>query len=73
MMEVTKDQFFATVGQLNVHPRSERDYSTWEMVNTRETIGRTEPGYMCRDKDGRYTTEKRYWVADRFAAAKATQ
>lgn len=73
MIEVTKEHFFATVGKLNVHPRSERDYSAWEMVNTRELVGRTEPGYMCRDKDGRYTTEKRYWVIDRLAPDPATQ
>lgn len=68
MIEVTKEQFFGTVGLLNVRPRPERDHSAWEMVSTRELVGRTEPGYMCRDKDGHYTSEKRYWVTDRFAA-----
>lgn len=73
MLEVTKEQFFAAVGHLNVHPRPERDHSAWEMVKTRELIGRTEPGYMCRDKNGRYTTENRYWVVDRLVPARATQ
>ena len=73
MVEVTREQFFATVGLLNVHPRPERDYSAWEMVSTRELVGRTEPGYMCRDKDGHYTEKKRYWVIDRLAPAGATQ
>ena len=70
MIEVTKERFHASVGQLDVHPRAERDHSSWE-TRSREVVGRTEPGYMCRDKDGYYTNEKRYWVADRFA--KATQ
>ncbi len=70
MIEVTKEQFFATVGQLDVHPRAERDHSSWE-TRSREFVGRTTPGYMCRDEAGRYTSEKRYWVADRFA--KSTQ
>jgi len=68
MKEVTQEQFFASVGQMDVHPRVERDHSAWE-TRSRELVGRTEPGYMCCDKDGCYTSERRYWVADRFAVA----
>lgn len=46
MREVSRDQFFATVGPMNVHPRAEKDASYWE-TPSRQLIGRTEPGYMC--------------------------
>ncbi len=45
MREVSRDQFFATVGQMNVHPRVEKDASYWE-TPSRQLMGRTEPGYM---------------------------
>lgn len=45
MREITKDQFFATVGRLNVHPRAERDASFWETPD-RRLMGKTTPGYM---------------------------
>lgn len=67
MKEVTQEQFFAAIGAMDVHPHPERYHSRWE-TRYREVVGRTEPGYLCRDKDGRYTTEKRYWLADRYAA-----
>ena len=55
MREVSRDQFFAAVGRMNVHPRSERDASYWE-TPTRKVMGRTEPGYMCEGP-------KRYFLA----------
>jgi len=42
---VSMDTFFATVGKLNVHPRSEPDASYWETPR-RECLGITTPGYM---------------------------
>lgn len=72
MLEVTKAQFFEIIGPMNVHPRTERECSHWERCGTREIVGRSEPGYACRDKEGRYTTERRYWLADRYAE-RATQ
>lgn len=68
MREVTKEQFYATVGQMDVHPRTERDHAAWE-TRDRRLVGRTEPGYMLRDKDGNYTNEKRYWVNERLISA----
>lgn len=48
MRKVTKEEFFATVGPLNVHPRVDmaslktREHaSTWEDLNTRRVVGRT--------------------------------
>ena len=44
MREVSKDEFFNTVGQLDVHPRPVGRYpytSEWEMRHTRELKGRT--------------------------------
>lgn len=45
MREVSRDQFFATVGPMNVHPRSEKEATYWE-TPSRQLIGRTEPGYL---------------------------
>ena len=43
---VTRDKFLATVGQINVHPRPERDALYWETPD-RRVLGITTPGYMC--------------------------
>lgn len=62
LRRVSKEEFYATVGQLNVHPRAERDASYWETPN-RELMGKSTPGYMCRG-------EKAYFVrADKFPRA----
>lgn len=45
MQQVTKDKFFATLGKLNVHPRSERDVVYWE-TPSRVLLGKSTPGYM---------------------------
>ncbi|OAD82903.1 hypothetical protein ATN89_17630 [Comamonas thiooxydans] len=71
MVEVTKDQFFKAVGgPENIHPSSHPDHSSWEIVGTRTVVGRTEPGYKCRDKDGNYTSKKNFWLTKEFAARK---
>lgn len=57
MRQVSKEEFFATVGQMNVHPRPERDASYWE-TPYRELKGVTKPGYMGG-------VPKSYWVVDR--------
>jgi len=60
MQEVDKDRFFATVGQLNVHPRPEPHRTYWE-TPTRELLGESTPGYLGG-------SPARYWIADRLAA-----
>lgn len=67
MVEVSKDEFFQCIGPKNVHPRAERYYSEWEMVGSREIIGRTEPGYLCRTREGQLMTETKFWLSERFA------
>lgn len=57
MREVTKDEFFATVGQMNVHPRPERDASFWETPG-RQLMGKTTPGYMGGAEPHRYFVTK---------------
>lgn len=66
MIEVTKERFYATVGLMDVHPRPEPDHSSWE-TRGREVVGRTTPGYLCRDEIGQWTNKSRYFVAERFA------
>jgi hypothetical protein len=46
LRRVTKAEFFATVGPLNVHPRPERDAIYWEDQRTRRLVGRSLPGYL---------------------------
>ena len=66
MIEVTKERFFATVGQMDVHPSTHPDHSSWE-TRSREVVGRTTPGYLCRDESGQWTNKSRYFAAARFA------
>lgn len=44
--QVTKAQFFAVVGPMDVHPRPERAHSEWEHRPSRAMVGKTTPGYM---------------------------
>ncbi len=44
-VEVTKDEFYAFVGPLNVHPRNERDRTYWETPN-RHVVGLSS-GYLA--------------------------
>ncbi|SER28378.1 hypothetical protein SAMN05216548_11495 [Faunimonas pinastri] len=63
MIEVSSKAFFEAIGgPENIHPRSEPDHSAWEIVGTREVIGRSEPGYKCTPGP------KRYWLVERFAS-----
>lgn len=41
---VTKEQFYAAMGPLNVHPRPEPEITYWEMPN-REVVGISKPGW----------------------------
>ena len=46
MMErVSRDRFFAVIGPMNVHPRTERMENIWETPN-RVVVGRSTPGYL---------------------------
>ena len=44
-IQVTKDEFFASVGQLDVHPWPDPDRTLWRLRDL-TTIGITTPGYM---------------------------
>lgn len=44
---VTKDEFFAHIAKMNVHPRSEPDASYWELPN-RTLIGKSTPGWKIK-------------------------
>lgn len=56
LRKVTRDEFFATVGQMNVHPTAEPNACYWK---TPQGVlkGKTTPGYMGG-------TEKEYFVVD---------
>lgn len=46
MIEVTKEEFFAKVGPLDVIPRANRNETIWE-TRQRVVVGRSTPGYLC--------------------------
>lgn len=53
-MEVTREEFFATVGRLNVHPHNNNPYySDWE-TPSRTLLGRTYPGWKNPGNEKRY-------------------
>jgi hypothetical protein len=61
MKPVTKDEFFATVGQLNVHPTIEGNYdqkmgyrSDWKLPNG-QVLGTSISGTVFMDAQ--------YWIA----------
>ena len=41
---VSRDEFFASVGQMDVIPCSEPEYTRWE-TRTRVVVGKSTPGY----------------------------
>ncbi len=44
--QVTKEQFYASVGQLNVHPCPRREFTEWVMQDgSRRVVGVSVPGY----------------------------
>lgn len=63
MRQVTKEKFFAKIGPLDVHPRSERMQTIWE-DRRRSVIGRSTPGYLSQDEDGQYTDKKTYYLVE---------
>ncbi len=46
MREVTKDEFFAAIGPMDVHPRPMRTHSEWIDQRTFREVGRSWPGYI---------------------------
>ncbi len=59
LKEVTRDEFLAKVGPMNVHPRAECDASYWE-TPSRVLVGKTLPGYRDAGLPG---YPKRYFLA----------
>ena len=45
MREVSKEEFYATVGPMDVIPRPGREVTLWE-TRDRRVIGKSTPGYM---------------------------
>ncbi|MAM39013.1 MAG: hypothetical protein CL949_11070 [Erythrobacter sp.] len=50
---VSKDEFFAVMGPLDVHPNNERDITHWRLRD-RTLVGQSEPGWMPDGKPNRY-------------------
>jgi|GEM_PF-6095226 len=45
MREVSKDEFYETMGRGNVHPDCDRRFTYWRNVNTRHAVGWHSAGY----------------------------
>ena len=63
MHKVTKETFYAKVGPMDVIACPGRDECIWE-TRGRQVIGRSTPGYMRRDAEGRYTPDTEYFLAE---------
>lgn len=61
MRKVTKNDFYAAIGPQDVIARPGRDECIWE-TRGRQIVGRSTPGYMCRDAEGNYTDHKEYFL-----------
>jgi hypothetical protein len=59
-VEITREEFFSTVGHLDVHPRAERMMSAWEERGSREVVGITTPGYMEQGRNAYYAKRNRF-------------
>lgn len=46
---VTKEQFYAAMGPLDVHPCPEKQITKWKLVRTivQLVVGLSTPGYLC--------------------------
>lgn len=62
MKQVRQDEFFAVVNPMDVRLRCEPDATYWE-TPARRVIGKSAPGYLRRDADGRYTSRKEWFLA----------
>lgn len=60
-IEVTKDEFFAIVGKMDTISDNQKNFSVW-MLRNRNIVGKTFPGYLCEDDNGKYTDTKRYYL-----------
>lgn len=65
MIKVTKNEFYRIVSQMNVHPHSEREYTRWEDIRTREIIGRSTHGWLTPTG----STEEEFYLSCKLAAA----
>jgi len=64
MREVTKDEFYATVGKMNVHPSPERDQTNWKCCRTGRLLGRSTQGYVPRRGE-----EERFFIVENLQAS----
>ena len=63
MREVTKDQFFAVIGPLDVQPSLQNpNHTDWE-TRSRQIIGRSVPGWRNGYVEGK-ETPKQYFLKD---------
>jgi hypothetical protein len=61
LRKVTMEQFYAVINPQDVRLLSNKMETFWE-TPSRHVIGRSTPGYMCCDADGKYTDRKEYFL-----------
>lgn len=55
-VRISQSEFYASIGRLNVHPRSERDLTYWETPD-RQILGHSRPGYVGAGEEAYFITE----------------
>lgn len=45
--DVSREEFYAVVGPLSVHPSPERDRTVWRHTHSLAVVGISTPGYLC--------------------------
>lgn len=62
---VSKKHFYSVVNPMDVRCRPQKMETIWEGPG-RTIIGRSTPGYLCRDEAGRYVEVKTYFLRPQF-------
>ncbi|HBC9088226.1 TPA: hypothetical protein KE767_003208 [Citrobacter koseri] len=64
MIKVSESDFYSVVSCLNAHPHSEREFTQWEDLRTRQIIGRSTRGYF-----GALVGKEEFFLSEKLAAA----
>lgn len=65
-IEVSKKYFYSVINPMeDIRYRPERMEGIWETVS-RKLVGRSTPGYLRRDEEGRYCEVDRYFLKPEY-------
>ncbi|HGU6443192.1 TPA: hypothetical protein ACNABU_003887 [Citrobacter amalonaticus] len=64
MVNVSESDFYSIVSNMNVHPHSDREFTQWEDLRTRQIIGRSTRGYL-----GTLAEKEKFFLSEKLASA----